>query len=582
MPPTATPSAEYAQLEARLQQKERELYSIQRIGRALSSTLELDALLRLIIQEITTLMDADRSSLFLVDHVRGEIWSKIALKAEVREIRLPIGKGISGYVAQTGEVINIPDAYQDDRFDPGTDRKTGYRTRSILCMPVWDPHERGDARQVIGVIQVLNKSNGHFTGADEELLEALAGQVAISISNASLYARLDRKFRETDLLYEVEQMLSTVFDMRPLLTGLMSRTARHLEAEWVLGFLPLGDTFLFVAANGDRDDFYAENGAVAREWYDLMAAPTFEALTACWDDVRHYFRLPADLGPGDGPLTWTGFPVDGDNNGVVMALGAGGGRTRADADDRTMLELVGQKMARAQELHNLRETLFRGERLSAIGQMMSTIVHDIRGPVNTIYGFVDLMSDDGTTPEERAEFAGIIRDEVKSTMNMITEVLDFAKGKTSILPRKSSVRNILKVFKPRLEQMSQKFGSTLDLSVESEALVYADEDKLNRVFYNISKNAHEAMGSGGTFRVRVYEQDSQVVFQFTDTGPGIPREILPRLFESFVTSGKDSGTGLGLAIVKKIVDEHDGRIELESPEGEGATFRIHLPVLQKG
>lgn len=107
--------AQNRRLEKALRGRERELYSIQRIGKALSSTLHLDELLNLIMQEITTLMDADRSSLFLVDHERKQIWSKIALKAEVKEIRLPLGKGISGHVAAAGETINIPDAYKDSR-----------------------------------------------------------------------------------------------------------------------------------------------------------------------------------------------------------------------------------------------------------------------------------------------------------------------------------------------------------------------------------------------------------------------------------------------------------------------------------
>jgi len=154
-------------LQARLQQKEREIYSIQKIGQALSSTLHLDELLGVIMREITHLMNADRSTLYLVDRNKQEIWSKIALKAEVKEIRQKMGVGISGYVAASGEKINIPDAYQDSRFDPTTDKRTGYHTRSILCLPVWEPAtSQQQQREVLGVIQVLNKSEGHFTAED--------------------------------------------------------------------------------------------------------------------------------------------------------------------------------------------------------------------------------------------------------------------------------------------------------------------------------------------------------------------------------------------------------------------------------
>jgi len=213
--------------------------------------------------------------------------------------------------------------------------------------------------------------------------------------------------------------------------------------------------------------------------------------------------------------------------------------------------------------------------------MMSTVAHDIRGPVNTIYGFVDLMEDQTATDAERRDYADIIRDEIKSAMNMITEVLDFAKGKISILPRKSSVSNVVKQFKPRVEQMCRQRNTRLTFDVKDDRLIYADVEKLNRVFYNITKNALEAMGEGGEFVFQVTADDQQVMFRFSDNGPGIPREIQDRLFDSFVTSGKETGTGLGLAIVKKIVDEHRGEIEIDSREGEGATFRITLPVYQK-
>ena len=164
---------------------------------------------------------------------------------------------------------------------------------------------------------------------------------------------------------------------------------------------------------------------------------------------------------------------------------------------------------------------------------------------------------------------------------MITEVLDFAKGKTSILPRKTGVKNVVNRFRPRLEQMCQKTGTNLNINIGSNQVIYADEDKLTRVFYNISKNALEAMGNGGDFEFIVSEQNNTVIFRFSDNGPGIPREIQDRLFDSFVTSGKESGTGLGLAIVKKIIEEHHGEIEIDSLEGQGATFQIKLPVYSK-
>jgi diguanylate cyclase (GGDEF)-like protein len=113
------------------------------------------------------------------------MWAKIAQGVETVEIRFPVGVGIAGSVGKTGEIVNIPDAYQDPRFNPEFDRKTGYRTRSILCIPM--KNLQGD---VIGAIQVLNKKTGVFQPEDEALLAALAAQAAIAIDNADLYNKL--------------------------------------------------------------------------------------------------------------------------------------------------------------------------------------------------------------------------------------------------------------------------------------------------------------------------------------------------------------------------------------------------------
>ena len=116
----------------------------------------------------TQATDAERSTVYVVDRETGELRSTVAQRAP--EIRLPLGRGLAGQVAQTGETINVPDAYADPRFDATVDRLTGFRTTNILAVPVWD--ERGS--EVVGVIQVLNKRGGAFERHDQMLLERIA------------------------------------------------------------------------------------------------------------------------------------------------------------------------------------------------------------------------------------------------------------------------------------------------------------------------------------------------------------------------------------------------------------------------
>ena len=167
--------------------REGRLHALLDVGTELASELDLDALLAKIMDCITSVVDAERSSLFILDPDTNELWSKIAQGAE--EIRFPVGKGIAGTVAETGDTINIPDAYEDARFNPEVDRQTGFRTRSILCMPM-----RTRMGEIIGAVQVLNKRDGAFTEDDEDLLAALASQAAVAWDNAQLYQEQRRAF----------------------------------------------------------------------------------------------------------------------------------------------------------------------------------------------------------------------------------------------------------------------------------------------------------------------------------------------------------------------------------------------------
>ncbi len=162
------------------EQKARDLETILDVTRKMSSVHDTDELLGIILSETVRVMNADRASLFLVDKQANELVARIAQKAATM-IRFPIGKGIAGHVAATKEIVNIPDAYTDARFNPEFDKKTGYRTRTILCAPLLTRDN-----DVIGVVQVINKKDGEFTRYDESFLLAFGSQCALALENARL------------------------------------------------------------------------------------------------------------------------------------------------------------------------------------------------------------------------------------------------------------------------------------------------------------------------------------------------------------------------------------------------------------
>src|SRR5438105_284685 len=158
------------------------------VTRRLMSITDLDALLRDMAQATTQLLDADRATIFIVDREKNEIWSRVALGTGVGEIRQPVGVGIAGTVAATGETVNIPDAYADPRFNPEPDKRSGYRTRSLLTFPM-----TGQNGRVIGVFQAVNKKGREsFNPDDEETLSSLGAPAAVAVENAQLLAEQKR------------------------------------------------------------------------------------------------------------------------------------------------------------------------------------------------------------------------------------------------------------------------------------------------------------------------------------------------------------------------------------------------------
>jgi sigma-B regulation protein RsbU (phosphoserine phosphatase) len=185
-------------------------------SKALNSTLDLSELLGRILEVAKSQVEAERGTLFLVDEKAHEIWSLIAHGLEKQEIRLPLGKGIAGHVAQSGEVVLIPDAYADPRFNPEVDKRTGFRTHNILCLPI-----RNKSGQIIAALQLLNKKQGVFTGDDADFLLTLSAHMALALENARLHQELLEKERmEKELALARGIQRSLLPETAPLVEGL--------------------------------------------------------------------------------------------------------------------------------------------------------------------------------------------------------------------------------------------------------------------------------------------------------------------------------------------------------------------------
>ncbi len=191
------------------------LVSLVKIGRSITAVTDIDILLRVIAEETKIAIQADRCTVFMYDKDKNELWSKVALGMDSQEIRFPADKGLAGYVVKTGEPLNIPNAYNDPRFNPDIDKETGYHTKTILCMPI-----KNNNQEIIGAFQVLNKLGGVFTKGDEDLLVAIGGSASIALENAQLFEQQKELYKEQKVLFEsFIDTLATSIDARDKITA---------------------------------------------------------------------------------------------------------------------------------------------------------------------------------------------------------------------------------------------------------------------------------------------------------------------------------------------------------------------------
>ena len=374
-------------------------------SKSVNSAIEIDKLLGLILDAASRSINADRGTLFMLDAATGELWSRVAQGNNIVEIRLPVGKGLAGYVAKTGEVVNITDAYKDPRFNPEIDKKSGYKTHNVLCMPMRDKEGK-----IFGVFQFLNKREGPFLSQDESFIDALSVHASIALENA---------------------------------------------------------------------------------------------------------RLARDM--------------------------------------------------------------VQSERLSAVGKMASTIIHDIKNPMGTLRMYAQVIKKK-TGDAESAQLAEEMIRQVDRFVNMTQEILDFSRGVSDIHLETMNLEDVMEGALSFIEKDLVKRNVTVVRDFRYSGECTMDVEKMVRVFYNLAGNAADAMKDGGTLTIRTEKIDGTLSIGFTDTGCGIPDEIRSRILEPFFTYGKRHGTGLGLAIVKKIVDDHHGKLEIESVVNKGTTIRLLIPI----
>lgn len=221
--------------------------------------------------------------------------------------------------------------------------------------------------------------------------------------------------------------------------------------------------------------------------------------------------------------------------------------------------------------------MMRNERLSLVGTMANSIIHDLKNPIHVVRYCSHFIAKDSQDPRV-SELTKMIDSAMDGMLAMTQELLDYARGSTSFNIKPVSIWRLIDDLNDQALRLLPEQNVRCIKNIRYEGEISIDLPRFSRMLCNIIKNAREAMPQGGILNVTAEQAGDDILLRISDTGMGIPPEILPKLFEPFVTHGKANGTGLGLAIAKSIVEGHGGKIGVASEVGKGTTIEICLPA----
>lgn len=270
--------------------------------------------------------------------------------------------------------------------------------------------------------------------------------------------------------------------------------------------------------------------------------------------------------------------------GVLELINKKGG-PRFTHEDATLLEVVAAQAAIAIENARLFAQTLQTGQLALIGRMASAIIHDLKQPMAVIRGFAELLGSPELEPEKRRMFSSLILADVDRFLVMTEELLDYSRGTPSLHFKELLLGDWLEGVATSMQKTLEGTGITVVTRFKYRGTAWIDPERMRRVLTIIAANARDAMPDGGTFIIVTRKRRRRWELELQDTGGGIPVDLRPRIFEPFVTSGKEHGTGLGLAVARNIVEAHGGTIRVKSraPGGKpghasGSQFVISLPI----
>ena len=556
----------------------RVLDCLYRVGAFVNATEDPREALDFILEEVVRTLGASSASIALVEPATGSLRIEVSNgldAASVSEI-IGQGQGITGWVALYAKPQRIPDVSKDPRY---VEIRKGIRSELAVPMELMG--------NVIGVVNCDSDRLDAFSEQDLAFLALLTNEASKAVGRIWLLRQLRSKAAQLEALVRAAQGLARERDEPGISQDLARHTRGLLGVRACAYYKIVDDVLLLKHLDGDLSGSeLAPSIAVNQTSLGTVVGRGRPVVVPLAGKTEEHLFTKLSEPVASSSLLAVPVRYEDDTFGVLMCVAMGA--YRFSDDDKhlvTALSSFGASSIQNSRLYakvfTVEEGLRRSERLTALGLLSAEVAHEIRNPLTVMKLLSDTLSQGMAPDDPKVEDLDVMREKIAHMEGVVSRVLGMSKAQSGafrVVDLRKATENAVLLLRLKLQQLGVK------VEVHGDEVIPAVEGnpgQIQQVFLNLMMNGVQAMTGGGLLSLHLGvepgAQGEVVVVRITDTGTGIPHEILPKIFDSFFTSRED-GTGLGLAIVKRIMRDHRGDIIVESTGPGGTTFKFWFPV----